>query len=270
MENKFTYVKIGLMAIIGFFLMVVLFTWKSGAASRYDSYQVVGEFSNVGGLLETGEVRYRGYKVGEVTAIDPRADKIKVYAKIKSGVGIPVGSRFRISFDGLVGQKYINVVPGNSLDVLQNGDVVEGISVAGIVDFIDEGARSMEEVQLMIRNINDLLGSSELKDKVARSADNIEKVTAELAQSAPYISATLKKLDKITTELEVLTVSDDSDVKTIVRNLKDSSQKLEVILKEINTFTEKPENKENIEKTLKNLKEITDTLNEKGIKVKLF
>jgi len=45
--------------------------------------------TNVGGLLEGSEVRYRGFSVGTVEKVDPGVEKAKVTLLVKKNVKIP-------------------------------------------------------------------------------------------------------------------------------------------------------------------------------------
>lgn len=271
MENRYTNIKVGIIAVLGFVITIVLFTWKSGVFN-FEGYELIGSFNNVGGLLEAADVRYRGFNVGKVTAINPGKQDIKVYLKIKNSIEIPKHSKLRIAFDGLIGQKFVNVMPGNSIEMCQPGAEIPGISSAGIVDFIDEGAKSLIEIQKTISYINDFLEQGNLQNSIVKSAQNVEVASLEIAKITPKLNQTVEHLNKIIVSIEKAVGSDNktNNVQAILESLKNTSAKLENIATDIETFTKNKDNQKNLEETLKNLKEITAELNKKGVKLSVF
>lgn len=271
MENRYTNIKVGIIAVLGFIITIVLFTWKSGVLN-FEGYELIGSFNNVGGLLEAADVRYRGFTVGKVTAINPGIHDIKVYVKIRRTIEIPSDSRLRIAFDGLIGQKFVNVMPGDSTIMCKSGDEIPGISSAGIVDFIDEGAKSLTEIQKTIRYINDFLEQGQLQKSIVISAKNVELASQEITKITPQLNQTVGHLNKIILSIEKAIIADDktNNAQAIVDSLKNTSARLENVVAEIEAFTKNKENKQNLEETLKNLKEITEDLNKKGVKLSVF
>lgn len=271
MENRYTNIKVGIIAVLGFIITVVLFTWKSGVFN-YEGYELIGSFNNVGGLLEAADVRYRGFNVGKVTAIDPGTNDIKVYVKIKKNIEIPKDSRFRIAFDGLIGQKYVNVMPGDSTEMCKPKDIIPGLSSAGIVDFIDEGAKSLVEIQKTIRYINNMLDEGQLQASILRSAKNIELASKEISYFGPKLNETAIHLNKIILSIQkaINTESNTNNIQIIIDSLKVTSEKLESIISDIEKITQNKENAKNLEESLKNIKEITENLNKKGVKLSVF
>lgn len=265
METKQTNAKVGFITVVGFVVLIFLFTWKSGSLIKFSGYKVVGEFQNVSGLLETADVRYRGYNVGKVMQITPGPESIKVYIKVRNSVQIPVDSKFRIAFDGLIGQKFLEVVPGSSKSMVADGGSINGITAAGIVDFIDEGAKSMQEVQKVLIMVRQFLDTQELQQHLANSAKNIDEATAELKGFGPKMNKVLNDLSSLVANLNSLVDEENqTNVKSTVANLKDSTARLDGIMTELSKLTETPETRENIEKIIRNVREITDQLNGTG------
>jgi len=265
MENirRSTNTKVGVITVLGFAVLFGLFTWKSGMVVKIQGYEIIGEFSDVGGLLETADVRYRGYRVGRVSRIVPESKSILVYAKIKSSVKIPKDSRFRIAFDGLIGQKYIGVVPGSSKEVLSPNEVIQGIKAAGIVDFIDEGALSLIEARKLITSIRKMIEDNEIQGSLVRSATNIENTTKQLTEVIPNINKVVNNLDVAINNInDVIGEPQVKDeLKQTLTNLHQSSEDLKDALQGVKKITNNDKLRENIEKTIQNLREITDDFN---------
>ena len=56
-------------------------------------------------------VRYAGVQVGTVKKLNVAPDKVEVVAEIDDNIKIPQGSVFTIAADGIMGEKYVHIVP---------------------------------------------------------------------------------------------------------------------------------------------------------------
>ena len=91
--------------------IVSLVLWKNSVFTRVKSYELIGEFEAINGLLENAIVKYRGYPIGRVTKIAPYQKNIQVHFFVQEDYKIPKGSTVKIIFDGLVGEKYMEIIP---------------------------------------------------------------------------------------------------------------------------------------------------------------
>ncbi|MEK6558431.1 MAG: MlaD family protein, partial [Candidatus Margulisiibacteriota bacterium] len=133
-----TETKVGFFVVVGLSILLIGILWKSNLVLRAGGYNVIGQFKTVSGLLAGGEVRYRGYVVGTVSSVLPGPKMVEVTMYIQDGVNIPEGSRFRIDFDGLIGEKFVNVIPNvEGRRSIVAGEVLQGTAAQGLVDFID-------------------------------------------------------------------------------------------------------------------------------------
>ena len=176
-------------AKLGFFVLIVIvalaamITWKSNIFLTKDGYELIGSFKNIEGLTLGSELRYRGLNVGKIMQIDPGPYNIKVFAIVRKDIIIPKDSKLRVGFDGLVGQKYLEVVPGTSEVYYTEGENLEGMSTSGIVDFVDIGAQNLIETKKILETFRNIIDDPKLqaafKNSVytaEKAAQNIEKL----------------------------------------------------------------------------------------------
>ena len=113
-----------LLVALGF----VVITYKSGAVDKSgNGYSVVAKFDRVDGLSVGGEVKVSGLTVGVVTKqrIDPETYLAIVEFTINDEVKLPKDSSAEIIGDGLLGGKYLAIVPGGDDKYLQSGDEIQ-------------------------------------------------------------------------------------------------------------------------------------------------
>ncbi len=194
-------IKVGLLTLLGILLIFILFIWRSGLLLKVQGYELVGRFENVSGLLVTSPVQYRGYKVGTVEQINPKASQIEVVAKLSQELSLPADSYLRIDYDGLVGQKFLSIMPGESSKLLVPGTVLKGYSTAGMSDFIHEGSGSMAEARKLLMNFNRSFSKDNPDASFAKIMHDFEEITKSLNKTMPKLEKAVNNLDTMLAEL---------------------------------------------------------------------
>jgi phospholipid/cholesterol/gamma-HCH transport system substrate-binding protein len=99
--------------------------WAYGRSDAGDpgGYTLRAKFDRVDGLETGGDVRISGIKVGRVLAqeLDPATFRAQVTFSIRNGIELPADSSAAIVSSGLLGGKYLSVVPGGDDRILADG-----------------------------------------------------------------------------------------------------------------------------------------------------
>lgn len=92
-----------------------------------DGYQLVAKFDRIDGLSRGADVRMSGVKVGTIThmELDPDTFLAVVSMTVSPHVKLPDDSSAEVSSDGLMGGKYVALVPGGSDNILEPGGQVK-------------------------------------------------------------------------------------------------------------------------------------------------
>jgi phospholipid/cholesterol/gamma-HCH transport system substrate-binding protein len=79
-------------------------------------YELNARFDHIDGLSVGSDVRVAGVKVGSViaTRVDPRTYLADVSFTVQDAIRLPTDSSAEITSDGLLGGKYLSLVPGGS------------------------------------------------------------------------------------------------------------------------------------------------------------
>jgi phospholipid/cholesterol/gamma-HCH transport system substrate-binding protein len=104
-------------------------------------YQVYADFPNVGGLKVGAPVEIAGIEIGRVKSLTLHDYKARTLMDIHVGVTLQDDAIFSIKTKGLLGEKYVAVLPGAS-DVLikPNGKIREAQPPVDIEDLISKFA----------------------------------------------------------------------------------------------------------------------------------
>ncbi|MDR1597784.1 MAG: MlaD family protein [Holosporales bacterium] len=79
-------------------------------------------FESVDGISLNSDVKIGGVCVGAVSAIDfDEAYRVVVTIRVKKNVQLPDDSSVAITSSGLMGDKYLEIIPGASDGLLENG-----------------------------------------------------------------------------------------------------------------------------------------------------
>ncbi|MBN2057281.1 MAG: MCE family protein [Candidatus Saganbacteria bacterium] len=174
-----TAAKVGILTIIALIALALVSVWKTEFFMVKEGYQLTGSFNNIEGLTQGSEVRFRGFKVGKVMKIDPGPLDIKVFAVIDKNIKVPVDSQLRVSYDGIVGQKYLEVRPGTSEVAYKSGDVLEGVKTSAIVDFVDVGTQNLMESKRILEDIRIMLEDPRLQQALYGTVYAAQNVAVE-------------------------------------------------------------------------------------------
>jgi len=188
-----TQAKIGIVTILAVLTLGGMVIWKGDVFLKARGYKLVGSFKNVGGLLEGADVRFRGYKVGKVLRILPGVADTKVYMNIAGNIKVPKGSTLRVAFDGLIGQKYVEIMPSRSDESIKPGGVIKGFSTLGLVDFIDVGTVNLEELKNILESVRKITDDPETQKAVKDALTNIESATFELNKFVKDLNELMEK-----------------------------------------------------------------------------
>jgi phospholipid/cholesterol/gamma-HCH transport system substrate-binding protein len=119
---------VGIFVVIGL-LCIGYMTVKLGDVSLFgdNSYSLYARFTSVSGLRVGDPVNMIGLEVGRVErlTIDQEQQMALVEMKIKKGVKVYHDSIASVKTSGLIGDKYIQIDPGGSDELLKPGGVIK-------------------------------------------------------------------------------------------------------------------------------------------------
>jgi len=127
MKNTSIEAAVGIFMLIGIvcvgYLSIHLGKMEWGG-DRF--YPVFARFQSVSGLIAGAHVELAGVHVGKVDSIvlDPKTQAAVVELKIQKGVMLSDDVIASVKTSGLIGDKYLQLAPGNSDSVLKPGGMI--------------------------------------------------------------------------------------------------------------------------------------------------
>lgn len=101
----------------------VIFAYSTSQWQPSAGYEVVAKFDRIDGLMRGSDVRMSGVKVGTIKdiALDPQTYLAVVHLTLAPYVTLPKDSSAEVVSDGLLGGKFLALVPGGEDDLIPAG-----------------------------------------------------------------------------------------------------------------------------------------------------
>ncbi|HEY7800450.1 MAG TPA: MlaD family protein [Hyphomonadaceae bacterium] len=231
METRANYVLIGAFVLIGAAALMLFTLWIAGTPLNrsYSTYDVVFE-GPVNGLIEGGEVRFNGIKVGEVQRLSlDRNDPNRVIARIRIDAETPVrtDSVAELNFLGITGVTFIQIRAGSPDQPLMTPEDFQPPPVIKTertaLDELFQGGQDLLTVTgETINRVNDALSEENIAHVTAILA-NLETASEKIAANGGLIDSAqsaLKSLDKAAAAIETAATSVNTTVDAVDDDLK--------------------------------------------------
>jgi phospholipid/cholesterol/gamma-HCH transport system substrate-binding protein len=107
--------------------LFLLFAYNTSQVRTVSGYEVSADFERVDGIRAGSDVRVSGIKVGSVVneTLDPKTFLATVQMSIEPSVKLPDDTVAEIVSSGLLGDKYMSLVPGGSDKFIAAGGKVK-------------------------------------------------------------------------------------------------------------------------------------------------
>jgi phospholipid/cholesterol/gamma-HCH transport system substrate-binding protein len=154
-------IKVGFFVLAGLAAVGILIV-AFGKFGNYlkKTYPVVVEFQDARDILKNSKVLWRGAQIGVVAdtpACHTGENYVELTLKINDGIEIPTGSKFRIDQYGMLGDRFVRVVPPEKPDgtYLEAGARVQGEQEAGLSAMMASAGPALEEIRSAARRVDD-------------------------------------------------------------------------------------------------------------------
>lgn len=237
--GAFTLLGVGL--LIG--IMVMLNGIKLGGSQGYSLS--IG-FPQAVGLTAGNDVCYAGVAVGKVESVEPSGAGVVATVRIEKDVKIPRQSTIVVTSNGVMGGKFINIVPdkdANFDDCYGSGDFAYGLQEATMDDMMVNINGAVMKVQTLLDSMNQVLGDKETQQALKDVSLNMRNITANI--------------DTLTATLANMAEVNQGDVRQMAQNLNHmtgslmrAADSLEVL---VSTFNGNGETGANLKEAIANL-----------------
>ena len=256
-----TEAKVGAFTIIGIALFIagILFVGRIDIWAK-PQMTITGDFAQVNGLKNGNQVKFSGVAIGSVSDIEITPRGVVVKMKLDEKTQIPSDSIFTLGSDGFLGDKFIQISPGQSKVYLQDGDSVKGEGVDAMEKAMQSAQKLMDGTEKMLQSINNIIGdpatqnalkhslqsTAVMADNAVAITENMANVTAQLNQAAQQFNADGNA---------------GNDMRAILTNLKQTTDRVDNMARSMESTVTDPKAQANIQETLHNTAQISARIN---------
>jgi phospholipid/cholesterol/gamma-HCH transport system substrate-binding protein len=236
-------------------IFIVGFLYLKNVTFSRDNYIVNARFEKVTGLEISDFVSVSGLRKGSVKslALDSQ-NAVIVRFEIDRAVKLPNDSRAQIKSLGMVGEKFVEIIPGSSSEFLGEGDFMVGSNEGDLSDLggsMDGLMGEAEQFLLDLRETLEVVFDDASRQDLKASLANMRSISKAFNDNSPHIENTLTRLENISVNLDEMLTERRSKVETSIDNLHqmstklgDFTDKIDSSLTSVNTLLTKIENQE--------------------------
>lgn len=253
-------VKLGIFGSIGLVVLALLI-WRIEDIhpfQRQSGRRMSAVFDSVAGLDDKAAVRIAGVRIGRVDGVDLLGRRAKVGLRLEKPVTLTEGSYAKISNLGLLGEKYVELVPGpDGAPVLGEHAVLPGRTSPSF----DDAMAKLETIGDSIQGItgqlgggpngggiNRLLNSLEMtsdqiralvaenRATVASTVTNFDALSGTLARELPRLAG---EMSRTVNQISALLAANKDNVTDSIANARQLTARLQTSVDNLNAITGK-------------------------------
>ena len=246
---------------------------------KSNDFTLYAGFKQVIGLEPQSSVRLSGVPIGKVETIGNDGGGVTVTMNLDPKVKIPKDSRVLIGSTGVMGEKFINILPSqDNGEYLQNGDYVYGTEEAGMDSMFEGMGKTLEKVDIVLESVNKIIGDDKFQNYLLGATKNMDELMATLNKMAKdnegniasiisQMDSVMRSMDASMANVEHMTANIDkfagdpqtvADLKNTLKNVSETSNNVAKMAENMNKFAGDPQVAEDLKATVHNARNLTE------------
>jgi phospholipid/cholesterol/gamma-HCH transport system substrate-binding protein len=262
--------RVGIFVLLGL-IVLTFFTFrvsKWGLIAE-KGYRLTVDFDTASGLEPKSDVKMAGVPIGKVEEIQLVGNRARLVLRIHPEIRIPVDSVGSIQTQGLLGEKYVEILPGKDpqRNLPAGGRVANTISPTNLDEMVRKLSAIGDDVKKFTESLSSTFGTEEGKKALGEILRDVRATTASLRTvvqgNEQRIGRILANIDRLSADLSDISASNKEDVRATIANLRAFSDTLKTetpaLVAKLQEMSERVsdlvgDNRENLKESIKNLK----------------
>lgn len=279
--------KVGAFTLGGILLLLAVVVHLSGFRfGGSDGYRLYVGFSRVTGLVPQSVVCLSGVPVGRVEDIANEGTGVAVTLDINKDVRIPRDSVVTIESTGVMGEKFINIMPGrHDSHLFGDGDYIIGQDEEGMDAMFANISKAVLQVQDLLTSVNNMLNDPQLKGTLVDMVVNMKEASTHInglmagleqmvytnqgsvQQTVQNLAAATAGMQRTMGSVEHMMANMDTvvgdpqtaeNLRATLQNIADASARVERMAASIEGIVGDPKTAEDLKATIHNARSLTD------------
>lgn len=239
------YFSVGLVIILAFIILVfgVFFLNEKDPRETFDTYYL--RFTQVSTLVLDDPVKVNGVKLGKVESINLSGHRVVVAIRLRTDVKIPKDSEIRVQNIGIMGERQIGIILGDTVEYFAPLDTISGKFDAGIAEALGLVGEVCDSTKVLLESVKQALNSTvvnpEFQDRFKTllvKAETLEdRVMTMLNTTDPQLRKSLEGLNQVTVKVNELIDGVKSPIDNVFANTEKVVGNADKLLGELETVT---------------------------------
>lgn len=247
--------KVGLLVLVGSAVLL----WMTFAVGKYEfgekkGYTLQAVFDSVAGLDAKAAVRMAGVKIGTVEKVELEDSRAKVTIRIYPDVKIQHGTKAMVKTLGLLGEKYVELVPPEisakeaaapeGSRYFQEGERIQvTVSPSDVDKLINQLSSISDDVKQVTASLRQVFGSEQGTRSMEDILADLRTTTANIQQFSSVLrsdgSEVVTRLNELVASLNGVVGENRDNLKVTMENVREASKNAELALASIESAARK-------------------------------
>jgi phospholipid/cholesterol/gamma-HCH transport system substrate-binding protein len=247
--------KVGLLVLVG----SVILLYMTFAVGKYEfgekkGYRVVAMFDSVAGLDAKAAVRMAGVKIGTVEAVELEDGRARVILRINPNVKIGRGAEAAVKTMGLLGDKYVDIVPARGTEggrlpressgFYQENERLEVTASPSDVDrLVTQLSGIADDIKQVTASLRQVFGSQRGEKSMEDILQDLRQTTANIKEFSYALQGNggelITRLNDLAQNLNGVVNDNKDNLKVTMENVREASKNAELALASINEVTKR-------------------------------
>ena len=204
--------KVGFLVVLGLILMSCLFTLVTENNTPFfgQTKTLWFDIENANGLIKQGRVKMFGIPVGVIEDIKIARNQARVFVKVKKDLLITTSSEIQLITDGVLGDRYIEIYPGDPNDpLLEDGGNISqkrrSINISHVMNLLSDTFASIQKTSESMQKILELKSQhtdiSVLENMIVSTNAFVENLKNFSERNLNKIDRMVSRMDNVTKKL---------------------------------------------------------------------
>lgn len=274
-KNTSLYFAVGLVVLLAVVILIfgMFFLNDKDPRETFNTFHL--RFTQVSTLVLDDPVKVNGVKLGKVESIKLSGHRVVVSIRLRTDVKIPKDSEVRVQNIGIMGERQIGMILGDSIIYFNPGDTIDGQFDAGIAEAIGLAGEVFDSTKVLIESVKVVLNSTiaspefetQFKTILAKAEDIEDRLILIVKHTDPQLKKSLASLNEATVKVNALLDNVEEPINTLfansnglIKNADNLVGDLDKVTKHLAALTEKLQAKDNTVGLLLNDRVLYDDL----------
>lgn len=243
-KDKKLYLIVGFVVLLAMVILVfgVFFLNDNDPREKFHRYYL--KFNQVSTLTLDDPVKVNGVKLGKVESIDLVGTRVCVQVRLRQDVKIPKDSEIRVQNIGLMGERQVGILLGDSSANWAPGDTIEGMFDAGIAEAMGLAGEVFDSTRVLVSVVKGVVDSTfatpEFRQRfnsLLERTENLEiRVGTLIDETDPALKQALGRLNDAGRKVNDVLEENRAPIKTLVADAHGLTQDTKGMLVKVDSL----------------------------------